>query len=90
MQTRVVELADNRDGTLSICCSLLDQAGPPNPRTAFGPPGGSYDLLELAGYGRELAFNDYRDHIARDPFDYRSGAPGDRNVELIVAAPFQL
>jgi metallophosphoesterase (TIGR03767 family) len=89
MQTRAIELVDNRDGTLSIFCSLIDQGGPADPFAHFGAPGGAYDLLELAGYGRELAYNDFRDHEQNgDPFDYRVGMPFDRNVELLLTAPF--
>jgi metallophosphoesterase (TIGR03767 family) len=91
MQTRTIEVVDNRDRTLSIVCSLIDQAGPADAREVFGPPGGGYDLLELAGYGRELAYNDWRDHIGHPQlYDHRVGTPGDRNVELLLAAPFPL
>lgn len=91
MQTRVLEVVDNRDRTLSIFCSLIDQAGPANARTEFGDPGPDYELLELAAYGRELAYNDFRDHdLHGGPFDHRAGTAGDRNVELLLAAPFPL
>jgi metallophosphoesterase (TIGR03767 family) len=87
MQTRVIEIVDNRDQTLSIFCSLIDGAGHADPRDV---PGDGYDLLDLAGYGRELAYNDYRDHLERNPFAHRVGTAEDRNVELLLAAPFPL
>jgi metallophosphoesterase (TIGR03767 family) len=91
MQVRVLEVVDNRDRTLSIFCSLIDQAGPADARAVFGEAGGDYELAELASYGRELAYNDFRDHeLHGDPFDHRVGAPEDRNVELLLAAPFPL
>jgi metallophosphoesterase (TIGR03767 family) len=89
MQTRAIELVDNRDRTLSLFCSLIDQAGHADPRS--NGTGTAYSLFDLAGYGRELAYNDPRDHEqGGDPFDYRVGAAGDRNVELLIAAPFSL
>ena len=91
MQTRVLEIVDNRDRTLSIFCSLIDQAGPADARPAFGVPGEGYALLELAAYGRELAYNDPRDHLMHgDPFDHRAGSAADRNVELLLTVPFPL
>jgi hypothetical protein len=91
MQTRVIEIVDNRDRTVSIFCSLIDQAGPANARAVFGDPGPTYELPELAAYGRELAYNDSRDHeLSGDPFDHRAGTPLDRNVELLLSAPFPL
>lgn len=91
MQTRVIEVADNRDQTLSLFCSLIDQGGPADAREMFGAPGGGYDLLELASYGRELAYNDFRDHRNHpNLFDHRVGTPQDRNVELLITRPFPL
>jgi metallophosphoesterase (TIGR03767 family) len=89
MQTRVIELVDNGDRTLSLFCSLIDQGGPADAREVFGEAGGDYELLELASYGRELAYNDFRDHENHpDLLHHRMGTPGDRNVELLVMAPF--
>ena len=89
MQTRVIELVDNRDRTLSLVCSLIDQGGPADPVSAFGPPDGAYGHLELAAYGRELAYNDFRDHQGRESlYDHRVGSPMDRNVELVLPTPF--
>ena len=91
MQTRVIELVDNRDRTISLLCSLIDQGGPADAREAFGPPDGAYELLELAAYGRELAYNDFRDHLGRENlYDHRVGSPLDRNVELLLPTPFPL
>jgi metallophosphoesterase (TIGR03767 family) len=75
-QSRLLEVADNRDGTLSIFATMLDHSGP----TAYG--GRLGDPLPLAGLARELAANDWQ---LRDS-DMRGGAE-DRNVELLVAMP---
>ncbi len=75
-QSRLVEIADNRDGTLSLFGTMLDHDGP----AAHG--GRTDGPAPLAALARELAANDWqrRDSTAR-------GADGTRNVELLVAAP---
>jgi metallophosphoesterase (TIGR03767 family) len=75
-QSRLVEIADNRDGTLSIFATMLDHDGP----AAYG--GRTGDPLPLAGLARELAANDWQ---ARDSTG--RGTVEARNVELLVAAP---
>ncbi|MEU7696086.1 TIGR03767 family metallophosphoesterase [Microbispora hainanensis] len=69
---RVVELADNHDGTLSLFTTLVESAAPH--RTDFT------DLSQsgLAALYRELSFNSpgLRSGLA--------GMPGDRNTELLV------
>ncbi|MGP4029758.1 TIGR03767 family metallophosphoesterase [Actinomadura sp. 3N407] len=76
-QSRIVELADNGDGTLSIFATILDSAGP----ASYG--GRLTDPVRLASLSRELAGNDWQD---RD--DGRRGETADRNVELLLPAPF--
>jgi metallophosphoesterase (TIGR03767 family) len=76
-QSRIVELADNGDGTLSIFATILDSAGP----ASYG--GRLSDPVRLASLSRELAGNDWQD---RDTD--RRGEAADRNVELLVPAPF--
>ncbi|MGH3363990.1 MAG: TIGR03767 family metallophosphoesterase [Nocardioidaceae bacterium] len=75
-QSRLIEITDNRDGTLSIFATMLDHDGP----AAYG--GRTGDPLALAGLARELAANDWqqRDSTGR-------GTAESRNVELLVAAP---
>ena len=77
-QQQVVELVDNRDGTLSIFTTVLDHASPATPGTS-----GSY--LDLASQSREFALNDW----AESPV-MRRGSPLDRNTELLLPAPFDL
>ena len=82
-QGRTFEILDNRDGTLSILATVLDHAAPP---AVDHRADGGWSTAELASISRELAANDNRwiDPIAL------LGGPEDRNVELVVAAPFPL
>jgi metallophosphoesterase (TIGR03767 family) len=77
-QARLLEVLDNRDGTLSVFGTILDADAPL-----------SYDGLDsarsLASLGRELAAND-----PQERGNDRRGAVEDRNVELLIPAPFDL
>ena len=73
-QARLIDLVDNRDGTLSLWGTLLDHAAPPVPGKGFSP-------ANLASISRELSYDEPQsDHSAR-------GGEGDRNVELVVKDP---
>ena len=76
MQSRLVEVADNRDGTLSLFTTMLDHAGP----LAHGRD--LTDPTALAGLARELGANDPQERSHN-----RRGVRGARNVELLVADP---
>lgn len=81
-QARLLELMDNRDGTLSLFATMIDQQAPaelPAPET----PAGRLGVAELASIGRAFSFNDPQ----RDPVAM-SGGPPDRNVELLLRQPF--
>ncbi|WP_263170447.1 TIGR03767 family metallophosphoesterase [Streptomyces sp. SCSIO ZS0520] len=69
---RIIEIADNHDGTLSLFTTLIESAAPQ--RTDFA------DLSQsgLAALYRELAFN------APGARTTLFGAPGDRNTELLL------
>ena len=76
-QSRLIEVLDNADGTLSIVCTMIDHDAPV-------VPGGSDRTMRLASIHRELAANDYQ-------LGFGSAGPGtlqDRNVELVIRAPF--
>jgi metallophosphoesterase (TIGR03767 family) len=82
IQSRLLEVMDNRDGTLSIFGTLIDHGAP----LATPPPGTSaagLDPATLAALGREFAYNDPQVGVA----DGAEGRPQDRNVELLVADP---
>ena len=77
-ESRIIEIADNCDGTLSIFGTLIDHLSPPNVHSC-GP---CYSITEMASISRTLAYN--------DPFNdakSRKGLPKDRNVELIINNP---
>ena len=81
-QVRTIEIADNRDGTLSVFGTVVDSAAAPvwNGRTD--------SPLALAALSRELAANDPQE--AARPVagvDGLRGARADRNVELLIPAP---
>jgi hypothetical protein len=82
IQSRLLEVMDNRDGSLSIFGTLIDHGAaiatpaPGTPAAGFGPG-------VLAAIARELAYNDPQAGIE----DGAEGAPRDRNVELLIGDP---
>jgi metallophosphoesterase (TIGR03767 family) len=74
-QSRIIELVDNLDGTLSAFCTIVDHAGPV-------APGGLSSTTALASLSRELSANDWQGRG-----DFRRGAVSDRNVELVIPSP---
>ncbi|MEK9809915.1 MAG: hypothetical protein VW362_05675, partial [Candidatus Nanopelagicales bacterium] len=78
-QQQLVELVDNRDGTMSIFVTALDHAAPP----AWSE--GDLSQTGLASLSRELAANAWLNKPA-----LRAGTPLDRNVELLMPAPIEL
>jgi metallophosphoesterase (TIGR03767 family) len=76
-QSRIIEIVDNRDGTLSIFTTIVDHAGSLHPSSTDG-------VLQLAGWGRELAANDWHERTST-----RLGKPTDRNVELVLRHPLR-
>ena len=83
-QSRVVELMDNGDGTLSIYGTIVDHAAP------LAPGKHPSTALALASLSRELSANDWQNPASTATVDGRRGAVTDRNVELPVPAPFVL
>ena len=82
-QSRLIELMDNRDGTLSIFGTIVDQAGPakaPRPQSAAG-----LSNRALASLSRQLAANDPQ--TIEVTSGGGPGKPNDRNVELILRDP---
>jgi metallophosphoesterase (TIGR03767 family) len=80
-QSRLLEVFDNQDGTLSIFGTLLDHVG----QSAAPPPGTSasaMDLNDLASAGRTMSFNDLQTGAPAG-----EGLPKDRNVELLLDDP---
>jgi hypothetical protein len=86
-QQRLVDLMDNRDGTLSIFGTILDHSSP-----AATPPSGtsaaSFSPFQLASIARTMSYNDLQ--VGSNPFrggKHGEGDPDDRNVELLVGDP---
>jgi hypothetical protein len=74
-QSRLVEVADNGDHTLSIFTTILDHAGPAD-------HGGDLNsTVSLAGLSRELSVNDPQAALEA------TGTAADRNTELLVSKP---
>jgi metallophosphoesterase (TIGR03767 family) len=88
-QSRLIEIADHRDGTLSIFGTIIDTAA----KASYGHR--TDTPIQLAALSRELGANDwqerhYHDVVDKPPADGRRGRTEDRNVELLVATPFAL
>lgn len=77
VQARAVELVDNVDGSLSIFGTLIDHGATLDPADGEG-------IWRLASIHRELAAND--PHRGWD--SAAAGDVTDRNVELVVPAPY--
>jgi hypothetical protein len=80
-QSRLLEVFDNHDGTLSIFGTILDhvgQAAAPAP----GTPASSVDFNDLASAARTMSFNDLQSGAPLG-----EGQPKDRNVELLIDDP---
>ncbi|MCX5208354.1 TIGR03767 family metallophosphoesterase [Kitasatospora sp. NBC_00240] len=72
-QARLVELVDNRDGALSVLCTMVDHDTPARPDPADG-------RTWLPSLHREIAAN--------VPWGVPlAGTPGDRNVDLLLPFP---
>jgi hypothetical protein len=82
VQSRLLEIMDNRDGTLSIFGTLVDHGATlATPRP--GTPAGAFEPETLAALGREMAYNDPRVGVE----DGAEGQLRDRNVELLLPDP---
>ncbi|MFJ8817464.1 TIGR03767 family metallophosphoesterase [Amycolatopsis thermoflava] len=74
---RVIEVADNADGTLSLFTTLIEAQAPYSADYADTSPSA------LASLYRELSFND----LHADPA--RTGAAADHNTELLLVHPLR-
>ncbi len=77
-QQQVIEIVDNRDGTLSLFTTALDHASPAEWDGDLTPTG-------LASLSRQFSANDWVENPTM-----RIGSPLDRNTELLLPAPFDL
>jgi metallophosphoesterase (TIGR03767 family) len=80
-QHRLIEVMDNRDGTLSIFATMLDHDSP-SLAPAPGTTASAMTTSEQASIGRTLTWND----PDQNP-DSSDGERTDRNVELLLPDP---
>lgn len=92
-QSRTIEIADNKDGTISVFAVVFDALAGPNVRLmdwAGGDPtsekalaGAEFDINEdwLASAAREIGIFDPQQDLMK------VGTPKDRNTELLLPAP---
>jgi uncharacterized repeat protein (TIGR01451 family) len=90
-QSRLIDVMDNRDQTLSIFTALIDHAGmaqAPAPGTSacgatpICSDGDGFDASQLASIARTFAYNDPEEGPDGD-----QGADSDRDAELLVFDP---
>jgi hypothetical protein len=91
-QSRTIEVANNRDGTLSIFTVVFDAATAPDVRTLSwtdddptAEPSGAINEPWLASLARETALHDPQ--FSEAQLRVAEGQPRDRNAELLLAAP---
>jgi metallophosphoesterase (TIGR03767 family) len=86
-QSRLLQIFDNRDGTLSLFGTILDHAS----EVTAPAPGANASTLtptDLASIGRTLSYNDHQSGgRACSPDPCGEGGPEDRNVELLLTDP---
>lgn len=75
-QARIIEVADNGDGTLSLFTTLVEAAA------GYATDPGDLSAAGLASWYRELAYND----LGADTVG-RTGTAADHNTELLIANP---
>ena len=83
-QSRLIEVMDNRDGTLSLFGTVIDHAAPATAPDACTTPGcaSTFTDAELATIGRTFAYNDPQGGPPSG-----EGVANDQNVELLVNDP---
>jgi hypothetical protein len=80
-QSRLIEIMDNHDGTLSLFGTMIDHSAP----TATPAPGSlaaNFTVDQMASLNREFAYNDPQKGGGSG-----EGSAQDRNVELLVPDP---
>jgi metallophosphoesterase (TIGR03767 family) len=80
-QTRLLDLFDNEDGTLSLFGTIIDHASEPT-APAPGTQASTMSIDDLASIGRTLAANDPQGGLGTG-----EGSADDRNTELLIEDP---
>jgi hypothetical protein len=87
-QSRLLDLLDNRDGTLSLFSTVLDHTPPLRGSVPKGPFVNAQGIGNLAAISRELAYNDPQADNGEDGHSDARGTRLDRNVELLIKNPY--
>lgn len=86
MQSRLLEVVDNGDGTLSVFSTVYDTAPPINPGDASDPtPDDGLNQMLLAGVARQVGMRDAQLSVTASGL-----AASDRNAELLLPASVDL
>jgi hypothetical protein len=83
---RLLEIMDNRDGTLSIFGTILDSAANAT-APGSGTPASGLTPADLASVGRTLSYNDPQVGATKCTPASGEGLADDRNVELLIRDP---
>ena len=86
-QSRLLQIFDNGDGTLSLFGTIVDHIGEAAAPVS-GATAATMTPADLASIGRTLSYNDHQSGgRACTPTPCGEGGPEDRNVELLIADP---
>jgi metallophosphoesterase (TIGR03767 family) len=85
-QARLLQLFDNRDGTLSLFGTIVDHASPAT-SPAPGTDASTLTPADLASVGRTLSYNDHQTGARKCDPACGEGEAEDRNVELLLVDP---
>lgn len=85
-QGRLIEITDNKDGTLSIFGTVVDTAAPIGTPVA-GSPANVFTDTQLGSLSRRIAANDPQVGVTGDVSGHAEGKRKDRNVELLLKNP---
>jgi metallophosphoesterase (TIGR03767 family) len=83
-QSRIIEIVDNGDATLSIFGTIIDDIA----EQSWTPLSIASGPVGLAALARELAVNDPQRDAETPTRDGKRGTLADRNVELVIKKPF--
>lgn len=88
-QSRLIDMVDNRDGTLSLFGTILDSGAPISPPTPGASPQqvSAFSEASLASISRVLAYNDPQRSGANPGNSGGAGDKDDRNAEMILRDP---
>ena len=87
-QSRLLDLFNNRDGTLSLISTVLDHTPVLRASVPLEPFVNAQGVGRLAAISRELSFNDPQGDNGENGHSDARGTRLDRNVELLIKNPY--